>query len=159
MGFQGPFPFQCFLLNWFSQVWDQNNLLILNCMGPLFPWIYVSHLCAMKHRFYLLGLNRGSNHHLRSAFHASRLCGVGFKKIPHPPLPLCNCLDWGDRFCEILALNYAPGAAAPGTAAPGADAPGAWIIWSNIPSQICSRSIFECTMLQEHKANMLQEHI
>ena len=23
-------------------------------------------------------------------------------------------------FCEILALNYAPGAAAPGTAAPGA---------------------------------------
>ena len=24
------------------------------------------------------------------------------------------------RFCEILARNYAPGAAAPGTAAPGA---------------------------------------
>ena len=31
----------------------------------------------------------------------------------------------GVCFCEILALNYAPGAAAPGTAAPGADAPGA----------------------------------
>ena len=28
-------------------------------------------------------------------------------------------------FCEILALNYAPGAAAPGTAAPGPAAPGA----------------------------------
>ena len=26
-------------------------------------------------------------------------------------------------FCEILARNYAPGAAAPGTAAPGAAAP------------------------------------
>ena len=26
-------------------------------------------------------------------------------------------------FCEILALNYAPGAAAPGTVAPGAAAP------------------------------------
>ena len=70
-------------------------------------------------------------------------------------------------FCEILARNYAPGAAAPG----------AWIIWGNILSQICSRSIFECpnapgayskyapgayskcSMLQEHLANMLQEHI
>ena len=31
-------------------------------------------------------------------------------------------------FCEILALNYAPEAAALG----------AWIIWSNILSQICS---------------------
>ena len=29
-----------------------------------------------------------------------------------PPLPKC--------FCEILALNYAPGAAVPGAAAPGA---------------------------------------
>ena len=29
-------------------------------------------------------------------------------------------LDWLDCFCEILARNYAPGAAAPGTAAPGA---------------------------------------
>ena len=67
--------------------------------------------------------------------------------------------DTGMGFCEILALNYAPGAAAPGTTAPGAAAPGAWIIWSHIPSQICSRSIFECTMLQEYIANMLQEHI
>ena len=50
-------------------------------------------------------------------------------------------------FCKILALNYAPEAAAPG----------AWIIWSNILSQICSRSIFECTMLQEHITNMLPE--
>ena len=33
------------------------------------------------------------------------------------------------------------------------------IIWSNILSQICSRSIFQCTMLQEHKGSMLQEHI
>ena len=41
-----------------------------------------------------------------------------------------------NRFCEILARNYAPGAAAPGTAAPGA-----WIIWDNILSSICSRSI------------------
>ena len=62
-------------------------------------------------------------------------------------------------FCEILALNYAPGAADLGTAAPGAAAPGAWTIWSNILSQICSRSIFECKMLQEHIVNMLQEHI
>ena len=31
------------------------------------------------------------------------------------------------RFCEILAQNYAPGAAAPGTAAPGAAAPGAYL--------------------------------
>ena len=38
---------------------------------------------------------------------------------------------WSSSFCEILALNYAPGAAAPR----------AWIIWSNIPSQVCSRSI------------------
>ena len=30
-----------------------------------------------------------------------------------------------ESFCEILALNYAPGAAAPGTAAPGTAAPGA----------------------------------
>ena len=30
-----------------------------------------------------------------------------------------------ESFCEILALNYAPGAAAPGTAAPGAAAPAA----------------------------------
>ena len=52
------------------------------------------------------------------------------------------------RFCEILALNHALGAAAPG----------AWIIWSNILSQICSRSIFECKMLQVHIANMVQEH-
>ena len=50
-----------------------------------------------------------------------------------------------DHFCEILALNYAPGAGAPGTAAPGA-----WIIWSNNLSKYapgaylnaqCSRSI------------------
>ena len=57
-----------------------------------------------------------------------------------------GCLD---RCCEILALNYAPGAAAPGV----------YIIWSNILSQISFRSIFECTILQEHIANMLQEHI
>ena len=44
-------------------------------------------------------------------------------------------------FCEILARNYAPGAVAPGAAAPGASAPGAWIIWGNILSSICSRSI------------------
>ena len=30
-------------------------------MGPLFPWIYVSHLCALRHHFYFLGLNTGSN--------------------------------------------------------------------------------------------------
>ena len=30
-----------------------------------------------------------------------------------------------ERFCEILALNYAPGAAAPGAAAPGIAALGA----------------------------------
>ena len=30
-----------------------------------------------------------------------------------------------NRFCEILARNYAPGAAPPGTAAPGTVAPGA----------------------------------
>ena len=65
-------------------------------------------------------------------------------------------------FFEILARNYAPGAAAPGTAAPGA-----CIIC--ILSQICSRSIFECTMLQEQiakyapgvylKCTMLQKHV
>ena len=64
-----------------------------------------------------------------------------------------------ERFCEILALNYAQGAAAPGTASAGAAAPGAWTIWSNILSQMCSWSIFECKMLREHIANMLQEHI
>ena len=46
-----------------------------------------------------------------------------------------------ERFCKILARNYAPGAAAPGTAAPEAAALGAWIIWGNILSSICSRSI------------------
>ena len=40
---------------------------------------------------------------------------------------LCSyrTLDYTERFCEILALNYAPGAAAPGAAAPGTAAPGA----------------------------------
>ena len=41
--------------------------------------------------------------------------------------------------------------------APGAAATGTWIIWSK--SQICSRSKSECTMLQEHITNMLQEDI
>ena len=66
-------------------------------MDPLFPWIYMSHLCAVRHHFYFLCLNIGSNHHLRSAFQVSRLCGVGFKKNPQPPLPLCNCYDWDER--------------------------------------------------------------
>ena len=35
----------------------------------------------------------------------------------------------------------------------------AFIIWSNILSYICSSSIFEWQMLQEHIANMLQKHI
>ena len=35
------------------------------------------------------------------------------------------CETRSGRFCEILAPNYAPGAAAPGTVAPGAAAPGA----------------------------------
>ena len=54
-------------------------------------------------------------------------------------------------FCEILAQNYAPEAAAPG----------ANIIWSNVLSQICSISIipmdiapgtYICYMLLEHCA-------
>ena len=79
-------------------------------------------------------------------------------------------------FCEILAQNYAPRAAAPGTAAPGAAAPGAWIIWGNIfkfnmlqehyLDVHCSRSIFRyalgtlcvLNMFLEHICNMLLEH-
>ena len=41
------------------------------------------------------------------------------------PLYCRDGLALGDCFCEILARNYAPGAAAPGTVAPGAAAPGA----------------------------------
>ena len=41
------------------------------------------------------------------------------------------------NFCEILAQNYAPGAAAPG---PGA--PGAYALRRNILSPTCSRSMF-----------------
>ena len=26
----------------------------LNCIGPLFPWIYVSHLCAVRHYFQIV---------------------------------------------------------------------------------------------------------
>ena len=48
-----------------------------------------------------------------------------------------NCIVDSDNFCEILARNYAPGAAAP-----GAFTPGAWIIRSNILSPTCSRSMF-----------------
>ena len=63
-----------------------------------------------------------------------------------------------DSFCEILALNYAPGAAAPGTAVPGT-----WTIWSNILqehiwmqnapgtySKYAPGAYLKCTMLQEH---------
>ena len=39
---------------------------------------------------------------------------------------------WTVCFCEILAQNYAPGAAAPAPTAPGAYALGALIIWRNI---------------------------
>ena len=67
--------------------------------------------------------------------------------IPHPlslPQGVCGIQmelpkrskSKAESFCEILAWNYAPGAAASGTAAPGA-----WIIWGNILSLICSRSI------------------
>ena len=41
-----------------------------------------------------------------------------------------------ERLSETLAPNHAPGADAPGTAAPQA-----WIIWENILSWLCSRSI------------------
>ena len=64
---------------------------------------------------------------------------------------LLNLFLLSVRFCEILARNYAPGAAAPGTAAPEAAAPGAWIIWGNILSSIYAPgALFECTLLQEH---------
>ena len=61
-------------------------------------------------------------------------------------------------FCEILARNYTPGAAAPGTAAPVAAAPGAWIIWSNILSSICSRSIIWICTAPGAYLDMLLEH-
>ena len=41
----------------------------------------------------------------------------------------------------MTSVRFRPQNNAPGEAAPGANAPGAWIIWSNILSQICSRSI------------------
>ena len=53
-------------------------------------------------------------------------CGlVRSKRFCHTPDTLGTLPDIAAnarplRFCEILALNYAPGAAAPGTAAPGA---------------------------------------
>ena len=59
------FPFNVFFWIDVHRFGTWNNSLILNCMGPLFPWIYVSHLWAVRHHFYFLGLNTGSNHHLR----------------------------------------------------------------------------------------------
>ena len=44
-------------------------------------------------------------------------------------------------FLEILASTYGPGPYAPGPYTPGSYALGPWIIWSNVLSQICSRSI------------------
>ena len=41
-----------------------------------------------------------------------------------------------DSFFEILASTFGPG-----PAAPGSNGPGLLIIWKNILSQICSRSI------------------
>ena len=61
------------------------------------------------------------------------------------------CVHTGS-FCEILSWNYAPGAAAPGTAAPGA-----LIIWGNILSSICSRSIFKMHNAPRAGINMLLE--
>ena len=52
------------------------------------------------------------------------------------------------RFCEILAQNYAPGAAALR----------AWIIWGNILSSICSRSIIYTYTAPGAYLDMLLEH-
>ena len=68
------------------------------------------------------------------------------------------CMERRDRFCEILARNYAPGAAAPGTVAPGAAAPGEWIIWDNFLSSICSRSIVWMYTAPGAYLDMLLEH-
>ena len=53
---------------------------------------------------------------------------------------ILNAAAQGKGFCEILALNYPPWADAVGAAAPGAI-----IIWSNILSPTCSK-----TMLNAH---------
>ena len=50
---------------------------------------------------------------------------IRLRKSMHTDLKYPYVSTRSDGFCEILALNYAPGAAAPGTAAPGAAAPGA----------------------------------
>ena len=78
-------------------------------------------------------------------------------KFGHPDL-MERILLRSESFCEILARNYAPGAATPGTAAPGAAAPGAWIIWSNILSLICSRSIIWIYTAPGAYLDMLLEH-
>ena len=160
-----------YLLRWEKGHWPLNDLWPQGCWGHMcdstqgslvqVPWKYIK-VCGYSDLFAKTWIKgHWPLDDLWPHICWGHMCDSTQGSLYPRPMKIHQSMwiQWPFCFCVILALNYAPGAAAPGTAAPGADAPGAWIIWSNILSQICSRTIFECTMLQEHKANMLQDHI